>query len=504
LLQDEEDDDVKKDGSEDSDKKGGAQDSDTDSDTDSDGMNVLVEEGLIVEGLFGDAADELYVDPEDLEPVSNTWIVAYWQGQAYATIFTMQLGFFLVLPLIFEYWAEFNLQHAIMSAVLFTAAGSWCFFLFTMQTKAYFFKGGITYGSAQYVATGRGYAMDTTSFVKLFTLYADSHIYAGIEVFLFICIYFFFTNSPIPMVNTWSMWTIVFSLTLAPWVFNPQSLRIMSVYNQMLEFVLWVDAVDKQALKATALKETWYEFHQNRMKIVRGVSAEHRIFELGKTAIPRIFFFLSCAVAFKVRNPEDSPNPTVPIFRTVMLVSAGIIMQGLLGLLFVLSSPHTIGRVVDLSGKQWPYSLYVLSMRGIMFVVWLTVLEIVYEKYVVMDSKSLILFTVSSVIFNSSILQVVAYGPWPDPWFLKKLGWTKESRIGKRWASVGTWLRKYADFTYQLQDTLIGYFITAGLFGLSVLPLTALQSAALFNGNMADILTEIMIKQDLMWELLIK
>ena len=42
-----------------------------------------------------------------------------------------------------------------------------------MQTKAFNFAFGLTYGRAAYIATGRGYAMDNLSVVRLYTTYAQ-------------------------------------------------------------------------------------------------------------------------------------------------------------------------------------------------------------------------------------------------------------------------------------------------------------------------------------------
>ena len=46
-----------------------------------------------------------------------------------------------------------------------------------MQTKGWNFSNAITYGRAGYVATGRGYQVDTVSVPELYSKYAQSHIY---------------------------------------------------------------------------------------------------------------------------------------------------------------------------------------------------------------------------------------------------------------------------------------------------------------------------------------
>ena len=59
---------------------------------------------------------------------------------------------------------------------------SWLFSLFTMQTKASNFANAITFGRAGYVATGRGFQMETISVHQLYANYAGTHIYFGMEI----------------------------------------------------------------------------------------------------------------------------------------------------------------------------------------------------------------------------------------------------------------------------------------------------------------------------------
>ena len=45
-----------------------------------------------------------------------------------------------------------------------------------IQTKGWNFSNAITYGRAGYVATGRGYQVDTVSVPELYSKYAQFHI----------------------------------------------------------------------------------------------------------------------------------------------------------------------------------------------------------------------------------------------------------------------------------------------------------------------------------------
>ena len=51
-----------------------------------------------------------------------------------------------------------------------------------MQTKGFHFSRAITFGRAGYVATGRGFQMDTLSLAELYARFATSHIHLGFEI----------------------------------------------------------------------------------------------------------------------------------------------------------------------------------------------------------------------------------------------------------------------------------------------------------------------------------
>ena len=58
-----------------------------------------------------------------------------------------------------------------------------------MMTKGHNFGFAVNYGRAGYVATGRGYTIDSSSLVEMYSNYAASHIYFGSEVFVLLLIY---------------------------------------------------------------------------------------------------------------------------------------------------------------------------------------------------------------------------------------------------------------------------------------------------------------------------
>ena len=91
---------------------------------------------------------------------------------------------------------------------------AWVFSLFAMQTKGWNFSNAITYGRAGYVATGRGYQVDTVSVPELYSKYAQSHIYLAFEIAFYLVVF----QNVTAVVEFWQIclmvWAAYLTLTL--------------------------------------------------------------------------------------------------------------------------------------------------------------------------------------------------------------------------------------------------------------------------------------------------
>lgn len=84
----------------------------------------------------------------------------------------MYLSLF-ALQLLFTFWLEKGLLYSLQLAVKQIVCGSWLFFLFLTQTRAYHFGQALVHGRGSYVATGRGYSLEPGKFVDLYKSYAQ-------------------------------------------------------------------------------------------------------------------------------------------------------------------------------------------------------------------------------------------------------------------------------------------------------------------------------------------
>ena len=105
---------------------------------------------------------------------SATSVVGTGSGLVYGSFITLQLGFALMIPFAVEVLIERGPREALLKLSQSFFGLAWVFSLFAMQTKGWNFANAITYGRASYVATGRGYQVETVSVPELYSRYAKA------------------------------------------------------------------------------------------------------------------------------------------------------------------------------------------------------------------------------------------------------------------------------------------------------------------------------------------
>ena len=107
-------------------------------------------------------------------------------------------------------------------------------------TTGFNFSNAITFGRAGYVATGRGFQMDTVKLIELYARYAESHIHYGFELLLYLVLFLLITKQPSDEVwlYVWPVALLVVGLVLSPWIFNPGALTFTAVTTAWIIFVL--------------------------------------------------------------------------------------------------------------------------------------------------------------------------------------------------------------------------------------------------------------------------
>ncbi|KAL3920651.1 MAG: hypothetical protein SGPRY_005178 [Prymnesium sp.] len=105
--------------------------------------------------------------------------------------------------MLFTFWLEKGLLYSLQLAVKQIVCGSWLFFLFLTQTRAYHFGQALVHGRGSYVATGRGYSLEPGKFVDLYKSYAQALSASNLKLaFSELHVWLFQTEGQ----DTWAQW----------------------------------------------------------------------------------------------------------------------------------------------------------------------------------------------------------------------------------------------------------------------------------------------------------
>jgi 1,3-beta-glucan synthase len=117
--------------------------------------------------------------------------------------------------------------------------GALLFFIFRQQTSAYYFTQIVYYGGAKYIATGRGFDLTHTPYVKTFTSFGRSHLYFGIQLAMLAFMLFVLGIEKFGR-STWGTWLVAISLTISPFWFNPATFRLETVRSDFQAWRRWM------------------------------------------------------------------------------------------------------------------------------------------------------------------------------------------------------------------------------------------------------------------------
>lgn len=160
--------------------------------------------------------NQILEDPDD---PTGTISTLSGQSTSVAVQQLVQIGMFSIITYAFELLLEYGVVYTLGTLILQIIQGSLAFFVFRTRTSAKHFLSDIQYGGAKYIGTGRGYKLDHTPFVQVYSRYARSHLYFAGELLLLL-ILLPLLGSNMYAATTWSTWLVSISLFWAPFWFN--------------------------------------------------------------------------------------------------------------------------------------------------------------------------------------------------------------------------------------------------------------------------------------------
>ncbi|KAG2442264.1 hypothetical protein HXX76_002351 [Chlamydomonas incerta] len=372
--------------------------------------------------------------------------------QTYNVQQVLQLGTLAIIPYVGQLILETGLLRTAITVFGQIVTGSLFFYIFQQQTVAASFSGVMAYGGMRYIGTGRGFSIQTTDFVKLYTMYARTHLYLGFEV-LFFCATLFATNdcsSCNYAALTWNSWLLAFTLILCPLWFNPFIFNLSKVQREFVTWKRWL-AGDMDSGTGT----NWYTWNREQLSKLRNDDGNvtdawrNGFREVLGTCLPYALLVLAMVskIRFKISEVPVLQNPYMEFVLATALLWMVTAATWYLGHYF--QSWHM--------SRPWRITRYVLTLvSAVLFVAYLAVLNRFYEG----DG-----FTHLMRVAYANLMLIIMFHKAATYLF------TQNNAV-----------RDFVDAGYYLIDLMVGFAMFAVLALLSFVGIVALlQSKLLFN-----------------------
>jgi len=385
----------------------------------------------------------------------------------------LQLAFFSVLPYILELWVERGFVIALWENCKLALSCSWLFFLFASQTKGYHFASALRQGHAGYIATGRGYVIETGSFVKLYATFATSHIYFGVEGMMHLTLYYMFTT--LDNVGGWTVLFYLISMIYSAMLFNPQALSVANIKHSFAELKLWFRHKKVFSLSEEMNLDNWEAWHQRRLKPFRKLSLAQKLRRSVIICILRLSLLV--AIASRLETDHDS----YASYRSlIVLVSCMLFCVFQLGYYFATSIQMPFVTLITSVGGPSRSIFCILVLAGTI-VGYSILLHTLFSPYVVLNGSQAgiqngFLLFLGGGLASSYVIQMLAMLDSVQPGHSKSFTFRMS-------------MNTYADFWYFWFDWMLAFGLLLTLLCLSLLPLLSLQSQLLFNRNFAKVVS---------------
>jgi len=189
----------------------------------------------------------------NLQPVFD------WIKRCIISIF---LVFFIAfLPLFLQELVERGTGKALLRLGKHFLSLSPLFEVFSTQIYAQSILSNLTFGGARYIATGRGFATTRISFSILYSRFAGPSIYMGMRNLLLLL----YATLTIWIPHLIYFWISIFSLCIAPFLFNPHQFSFVDFIIDYREFLRWMSRGNSRT-KASS----WYGYCRLSRTMITG------------------------------------------------------------------------------------------------------------------------------------------------------------------------------------------------------------------------------------------
>ncbi|ODV60201.1 1,3-beta-glucan synthase [Ascoidea rubescens DSM 1968] len=366
----------------------------------------------------------------------------------WVTIFILSIFicfFISFLPLLLQELTERGVWRAWTRFFHHLISLSPLFEVFVCQIYAKALITNVTFGGAQYISTGRGFATTRNPFHVLYSRFTVTSIYSGALLFLGLLFGSITMWQPALL---W-FWLTMISMCLAPFIFNPhqfcwsdffvdygQYIRWLSRGNSKWHQNSWIGYIRSTRGKYTGYKkkEIGVESEKEATKIIK---AKKRNTFFGEVFVPSIFLiFTFFGYSFvNSQNGVKDTSPTNCVLRLLIVTFSPIVVNmAVLLIVFVISC--TLGTLCNMFFKKTA-AVAAAIVHGISVVAHIFSWEVLWYLEGMNFSRTLIGFIccccLQKVCMHFFIILFltrefkfddVNNAWWTGNWYRKSLGWT--------------------------------------------------------------------------------
>lgn len=195
----------------------------------------------------------------NLEPVLD-WVTRY--------VLSIFICFFIsFLPLFLHELSERGIMKACSRLLKHFTSLSPFFEVFVCQIYATSLKNDIVLGGAQYISTGRGFAISRVPFYQIYSSYAPQCIYVGIRLFLVLLFAVLTMWQPAIL---W-FWITFVSLCFSPFMFNPHQFAWTEYFLDYRDLMLWFMRGNSKTSKSS-----WVSFTRDVRSRITGFKKQKK------------------------------------------------------------------------------------------------------------------------------------------------------------------------------------------------------------------------------------
>ncbi|GLI69231.1 hypothetical protein VaNZ11_013721 [Volvox africanus] len=294
--------------------------------------------------------------------------------QTYNVQQVLQLGTLSIIPYVGQLILETGLLRTAITVFGQIVTGSLFFYIFQQQTVAASFSTVMAFGGMRYIGTGRGFSIQTTDFIKMYTMYARTHLYLGFEV-LFFCVTLYALNDCVTCnyaALTWNSWLLAFVMILCPLWFNPFIFNLSKVQRDYMAWKRWLGG-DVDGGTGT----NWFTWNREQLAKPRNddgnvTDAWRNAFrEIVGTCLPYLLLVLATVsrIGFRIDGGKLLDSPYIEFLVATALLWAVVLSLSYLG-------HYLLERA---KSKEWRIIRYVMTLTGmVLFVVYMVVLTRFY------------------------------------------------------------------------------------------------------------------------------